>query len=150
MADWTQRTEVQGYTPALMHIGGGQYRHIPEVRNNDQCVITDAEWAATIYERLQPHLPASWTTANGSRWEPSGLRERLSFLRYGPGHEFYRHHDGAHKASPTCISMLTVQVYMNDVADGGTTRFLDEVPDAGGLDFAFAFSSVILTIIFSH
>lgn len=58
------------------------------------------------------------------------VNERLSFLRYGPGHYFKRHCDGLiEKSDVGQKSFVTLHVYLNErdedgtPLEGGATRF---------------------------
>lgn len=53
------------------------------------------------------------------------VNERLSFLRYGPGHYFKPHCDGIQKLPGDRVSYVTLQIYLNDEheMEGGATRF---------------------------
>lgn len=59
----------------------------------------------------------------------NSLNERLSFLRYGPGHFFKGHMDGQLELPDGRKSRVTIQIYLNgsnsDDVEGGTTRFWD-------------------------
>ena len=51
------------------------------------------------------------------------LNERLSFLRYGPGHYFRGHCDGQLELPDGRKSHITIQIYLGDEeVEGGTTR----------------------------
>ncbi|KAL7620452.1 hypothetical protein AAE478_009447 [Parahypoxylon ruwenzoriense] len=113
-------------------------------------------WAAAISERLAPHLPeevkalrkgdalAEHITGAGplkasqgaskAVWRFRGADERLSFLRYRPGHHFKPHCDALYHAGDSEKSFLTCQIYLSDMPDegegdgeevspGGATRF---------------------------
>lgn len=55
------------------------------------------------------------------------INERLSFLRYGPGHYFRRHCDGQLVLPDGRISRVTVQIYLGeDGVKGGSTRILSK------------------------
>jgi hypothetical protein len=70
------------------------------------------------------YLPA--TLPGG--YELVGLNERLRFLRYDLGGAFAPHSDGSYprpREHPNYgdISRVTVQIYLNEGFEGGTTRF---------------------------
>ncbi|KAG6918007.1 hypothetical protein DXG01_017017 [Tephrocybe rancida] len=74
-----------------------------EYRNNDRILRFDHKAAADIYQRL--------------------VNERLSFLRYGPGHFFKPHCDGLVELPDGRRSFVTIQIYLNDEGlSGGATR----------------------------
>ncbi len=64
-----------------------------EVRNSLRCIVDDAEWARSIYDRVRAHIPAVWRCRRGFEWEPVSVNERLRFLRYEPGQYFRPHYD---------------------------------------------------------
>lgn len=61
----------------------------------------------------------------------TGLNERLRFLRYEPGQKFVPHYDGtyARESDPLEVSLVTLQIYLNDNFDGGETNFLGDDDD---------------------
>ena len=53
------------------------------------------------------------------------LNERLRFLRYDPGHKFEAHHDGEYwRPDGIERSYITVQLYLNEGFEGGSTTFI--------------------------
>ncbi|KAI0008684.1 hypothetical protein F4779DRAFT_585756 [Xylariaceae sp. FL0662B] len=126
---------------------GDSFRECEQVRP-----ISEA-WATALYERLVPHLPAEVKAlrkgdalaahiagsahlkanqgAKKTVWRLRGANEKLSFLRYRPGHHFKPHCDASY-APPGRDekSFLTCQIYLSDMPEeqgressGGETRF---------------------------
>jgi prolyl 4-hydroxylase len=109
-----QRSEGLGYEPAPL---GDVVT--PEVRNNERVIIDDAVLAADLFLRARPFLPAVIDDEI-----PAGFNERFRFYRYGPGHRFKPHPDGAYfRLEPCEESLLTFMVYLNDQVEGGETKF---------------------------
>ncbi|KAG6826252.1 hypothetical protein H0H92_000560 [Tricholoma furcatifolium] len=121
------------------------------VRNNDRILLFDDELARELFERLRPHVEELSEIGPGGRWENVvktrrarqsdawkliGLNERLSFLRYGPGHYFKPHLDGQITLPGGRQSWVTLQIYLNDEGlSGGATRIFDNSSaDDGHLD----------------
>ncbi|KAG5729154.1 hypothetical protein E4T56_gene10420, partial [Termitomyces sp. T112] len=65
-------------------------------------------------------------------WKLLGVNERLSFLRYGPGHYFRPHYDGQLQLPDGRRSWVTVQIYLNDDdLSGGATRIFGKAGEDG-------------------
>lgn len=138
-AQWIAWSEAQGFDSAPVTTGMG-FVHLPSVRNNTRVMVDNPDFAALLWDRLRPHLPA--TRAHGSglpaHWEALGLNERLRIYRYDPGQYFKRHRDGAFRRSSTEASLFTLMVYLNDDFEGGGTSFGDwEIRPKTGMALAF-------------
>jgi len=108
-----------------------------DFRNSDRCLVFDHAAADMVYARLRPLVeeiheiapasPHGLITGKAGRkqgptWRLAGVNERLSFLRYGPGHYFKPHCDGLVEVNDR-KSFVTLHLYLNEVAGGGATRF---------------------------
>lgn len=94
----------------------------PSYRNNDRVMIHDEVWTNGLASRLADHVPITiGTMAWTGRCNP-----RLRVCRYAPGGKFAPHTDGDYRESATTRSLLTVNIYLNDVhpSQGGATTFL--------------------------
>ncbi|RXW17167.1 hypothetical protein EST38_g8684 [Candolleomyces aberdarensis] len=111
-----------------------------EYRNSERILRFDHDAAAAIFQRILPHVQelieieagSSWATIVSApgrikgTWKLVGLNERLSYLRYGPGHYFREHCDGQLELPDGRKSRVTIQIYLgNDGVEGGATRFHD-------------------------
>ena len=67
---------------------------------------------------------------------PSDFSENLQLLQYHPGQYYKRHHDyiPSHKNGPSGPRVITVLLYLNDVEEGGATRFHELAEGAEPLD----------------
>lgn len=107
----------------------------PDIRNNNRVIFDDVAFAAELFARLQPLLPARRFGAgpyrperrydNDSEWVAVGLNERFRGYRYQPGQRFAPHMDGAFNRNDDERSAITVILYLNNDCVGGRTRFLD-------------------------
>lgn len=129
-------TERLGYNPSLVDVGGDKV-HMPDFRNSHGCLVKSIPTADEIWKRIQAHVPQVF---NGRT--AIGLHERLQFLRYHSGQHFDAHRDGGAERSNGEKSFLSVQIYLNQGFQGGTTRFLfsdedhpfhDVVPETGAV-----------------
>jgi predicted 2-oxoglutarate/Fe(II)-dependent dioxygenase YbiX len=140
---WIEETESIGYTEALVNIGGGREMKLTDVRNSSRCIVDDEERSNQIWQRIKNFIPVDLIDYA----IPIELNERLRFLRYDPGEYFAPHFDGCYyRESGDHIkhgdtSYVTVQVYLNEGFEGGSTRFFkncsndyyDVVPRTGSV-----------------
>jgi len=98
------------------------FERIPSVRNNTRVMIDHEDFAARLWRRVQPVVPAHL-----GPWRAVGLNERLRIYRYGQGQYFKPHLDGAFARSATERSQFTMMVYLNDDFTGGETAFSGEL-----------------------
>jgi Rps23 Pro-64 3,4-dihydroxylase Tpa1-like proline 4-hydroxylase len=144
------------WRPAAIDVGMGQQVVDKLTRDSDRILRFDNEVAAFLFQRLAPYVPEiieirpgdEWHRMVGRRsqqlWRMVGVNERLSFLKYGPGHFFQKHMDGQIELRDGRKARATLQVYLNgdNAADkivGGSTRiwshdherFYDVEPRAG-------------------
>ncbi|KAL3936073.1 MAG: hypothetical protein SGBAC_008527, partial [Bacillariaceae sp.] len=126
------RAEKSGFRQALVNVGGGEML-IADYRNSDRCIIDDHTFAETLFERIKGMLPETIEGIEGieglegSTWKLKGLNERMRILRYGEGHFFAEHRDGAYYRNRNEISFLTIMIYLNDGTKdfvGGATNFV--------------------------
>ncbi|MES2950034.1 MAG: 2OG-Fe(II) oxygenase [Pseudomonadota bacterium] len=115
--DFIARSESMGYSEAAVRTDDGD-RVYGDARNNDRIILDDREFAASLYQRAQPLLPAE---IDG--WSVSGFNERLRYYRYDKQQQFVWHQDGTVRLSPTEESFLTFMIYLNDDFEGGSTDF---------------------------
>ncbi|KAI2641098.1 hypothetical protein GGS21DRAFT_356851 [Xylaria nigripes] len=121
-------------------------------RECQRMLVFSHQWASALYERIIPHLPEQVKALRkgdplaeaivgpshlkgsiGARktvWRIKEANERLSFLRYQPGHYFKPHCDAMYaRPGKDERSFLTCQIYLNDTLEGvdgesgGETRF---------------------------
>jgi len=146
LAESTESEDGIGWQPAKISVGPRITDQVLDTRYryNDRILRFDHDAARKIFERVLPFVEndisviqegSKWAGIVGSRgkvrgtWNLVGLNERLSFLRYGPGHFFREHMDGQLELPDGRKSRVTIQIYLNgsdsDVVKGGTTRFWD-------------------------
>ncbi|KAI0107816.1 hypothetical protein GGR51DRAFT_142501 [Nemania sp. FL0031] len=123
-------------------------------RECQNILVFSPEWASALYDRIVAHLPdevkalrkgdrlaeiiagsSHLKASMGARktvWRIKEVNERLSFLRYQPGHHFKPHCDALYaRPGKDERSFLTCQIYLNDAPEGadgessggGETRF---------------------------
>ena len=93
-----------------------------QYRGNLRLITTDASLADALWARLRPLVPAT-VTHKGATWDAYGCNERLRVARYETGDLFASHLDADYRRGDGDGSMFTVNIYLNDVVDGGRTRF---------------------------
>jgi len=95
---------------------GFEYR--PDVRNNSRVIFDDPDLAERLFSSIRSSIPKA---SNGMT--AVGANERLRCYRYEPGQYFAPHYDGSFARNDHEWSRLTLMVYLNDVEEGGETRF---------------------------
>jgi len=122
-------TERRGYEKALINVGGGRQVLMTDVRNNDRCIADDPALADAIWQRIKADVPQVF---RGCR--AVGLNERLRFLRYDEEQKFDVHMDGEYRRENGERSYVTVQLYLNEGFEGGSTTFVAVDHDTAGTD----------------
>ena len=84
--------------------------------------MEDEELAQMLWQRASEFVPQP---IDGK--PASGLNPRIRFYRYSGGEAFVVHHDGSVRIGER-ESEMTFMVYLNDVAQGGETRFYGPGP----------------------
>lgn len=148
-----QLSEQVGYDEALVNVGGGRQKLLSDIRNNERCIIDDAQLAEAMYERIRRACDGDMNLLNAAflrdeeddSYYAVGMNERLRFLRYDPGTYFDYHMDGSYVRGLEAgherfneTSHVTVQIYLNEGFQGGATRFgmnstrgYDVIPETG-------------------
>ncbi|KAI8629712.1 hypothetical protein F5Y19DRAFT_74465 [Xylariaceae sp. FL1651] len=142
---------------ALQRAAGEDWQTLSKGDSFRECqniLVFSREWASALYGRIAAHLPdevkalrkgdplaeviagpsqlKASVGAKKTVWRLSEANERLSFLRYQPGHFFKPHCDALYaRPGKDEKSFLTCQIYLNDAPDnvdgettgGGETRF---------------------------
>jgi prolyl 4-hydroxylase len=99
------------------------YKEVPvEYRSNTRVIINDLILSELISSRIQPFIPQ--VQKNGT-WKYYGLNEHFRFCRYTPGQHFNAHRDKHFSRGDNDRSFYTFMIYLNNVENGGTTRFLE-------------------------
>jgi prolyl 4-hydroxylase len=118
-ADLVARIEAMKPTPAPVSRAEGAVIDLG-TRNNTRVMFDDPAFAALLFERVRPHVPAE---LKGMR--VASANERLRCYRYAPGQRFAPHYDGAFIRSDVERSLLTLIVYLNEGFAGGETGLLE-------------------------
>ncbi len=113
-------SESEGYEDAPISTYNGP-RLAKEVRDNMRVMCDDPEFAAKLFERAKPFVPATMKV-----YKAVGLNERFRYYRYEDGQTFKKHYDGAYFRSDEEYSQLTFMIYLNEDFEGGETKFYDD------------------------
>mmetsp|Transcript_2189 Transcript_2189/g.6611 ORF Transcript_2189/g.6611 Transcript_2189/m.6611 type:complete len:282 (+) Transcript_2189:167-1012(+) len=108
-------------------------------RGNLRLTTTDLGLADAVWSRLRDLVPAKvslteprfatdkhwWShyPGHGGSWEACSLNECWRLAKYRAGDRFSVHCDQAFERTEDEMSMLSVNIYMNDGFSGGRTRF---------------------------
>ncbi|KAJ8298973.1 hypothetical protein KUTeg_023033 [Tegillarca granosa] len=111
--------ESKGFEVALVNCGGGRQVSRPDIRNSSRCIWDSEEEATKIWKRIKKYVPDVW-----SNRDVMGLNERLRVLRYDPGEYFLPHLDGSYIRDNGETSYITIQIYLNQGFEGGSTTFM--------------------------
>lgn len=116
-ASLIERIEALGPTVAPISTARG-FEMRSDIRNNTRVIFDDAAFAAALFDRVAPHVPAPLF---GKR--PVGANERFRCYRYDVDQYFAPHFDGAFIRDDAERSELTFMIYLNDDFSGGETAF---------------------------
>jgi len=106
--------------------GFGGTNYPKSYRGNLRLIAHDSSLADMVYERIKAVVPPEVRLPHDPDdvWEAYGLNPCWRLAKYHPGDRFQGHCDAAFaKEHNKDMSMFTVNVYLNDVEDGGSTRF---------------------------
>jgi len=134
------------WAPAMLNMGIGVEMLATDVRFHDRIIWDHEEVVSRIWDRClkaegikedlgtivdKPGLMGSGAVQQGIKWRMTRVNERMRFLRYGPGHYFKGHCDGAYVTPDgTERTFYTLQLYLADSAanggevKGGATTFM--------------------------
>jgi 2OG-Fe(II) oxygenase superfamily len=131
--DQVSRLAEARFRPATVNSGGGGRDLASAVRTSLQCDVAAPQLAESYFDRLvaMGALPKAFLGH-----EIQMLNPNFHFLRYLDGGFLLPHEDGHYATLDystdqgpgyTCVSLITVQIYLSSLTDenGGTTRFLN-------------------------
>lgn len=108
-------------------IGFGSTGYARQYRGNDRLMLMDESLAVALWSRIEPLLP-DIVVERGLEWHPVGLNPLWRFSKYQTGERFYKHVDHYYQSEELCMSMFTLNIYLNDDFAGGATRFFVDNP----------------------
>lgn len=106
-----------------------------DFRSADTVEVHSKALAKILWDRILPYIAeltrvqveesqARWEREIDGDWTAYGVNHDLLFGRYGEGGHFSPHTDGNTVVDFNNRSLYSVIVYLNDCADGGSTRML--------------------------
>ncbi|KAG4074924.1 hypothetical protein HA402_009349 [Bradysia odoriphaga] len=114
-------SEQTGYTPALVHVGGGKQVLIKGYRDGLRVLVDDPYFVSRLLQRISPFLPQVFKDEKLVE-----INERLRFLRYDPDDQFKPHCDASYaRPDESARTLITLQMYLNEGFGGGETTFLE-------------------------
>jgi hypothetical protein len=124
-----QLSERAGYEPALVNIGHGRQKYIPEYRSSFRVMLDHDKLANTFFKYIEEHLPLR--SDYRGLYKPRECNERIRFLKYDNAGYFQQHCDGSYARPRTHTrfgdrSYLTLLVYLNQEYEGCTRLFSDD------------------------
>ncbi len=118
-------SEQSGYTEALINIGPNEAILVPDYRKGSRFMTDDKLFVSKLWSRICDQIPDTYKSCKAC-----GLNERLRFLRYDSGDFFKPHCDGCYsRPDGSELSLITIQIYLNEGFRGGETTFLSESTD---------------------
>lgn len=112
-----EKSEQIGFQEAGVNIDGAQ-KMIKMVRNNERIMYEDHEYASLLWQKLQPYVKSVIGNSIAT-----GLNEMFRFYKYNLGQRFKMHRDGSYKRGESEFSYYTFLIYLNDIYEGGETKF---------------------------
>ena len=86
----------------------------------ERVVMVRPDLARVLFDRLRRFIPDD---VDGNR--VTGLNDHFRFSKYHPGMEFGIHRDGINQDSTGDRSALTLNIFLNDDFEGGSTDFFN-------------------------
>ena len=114
------KANERGWSDALINNGGKQILD-KEIRFCKRSMFIDEELSDMILSKIKEHIPEEF----GNRTF-TGINPMLRFLKYGPGHYFKPHYDLRFADKEGSVSLITVQIYLNEDFSGGETPFYND------------------------
>jgi len=144
------RQECQRIIQATERLGYGVTNFLQEYRGDRRLQLDDVSGllAERIWQRIRPHVPArlvvDWMPEGdeypSGTWTARGCNSRFRFSKYFAGGCFKTHADDICLLGDDRCTLLTVNIYLNDLEldQGGRTRFFldrggDVLDSVGGL-----------------
>ncbi|KAJ3232720.1 hypothetical protein HDU81_002770 [Chytriomyces hyalinus] len=112
--------EEIGFEKALISVGPGKEVLDETYRKSQRRIIDSVPLSEAIWERIKHLVPETVLSPAGLQMKVVGLNERLRVLKYVPGDSFKPHRDSTFSRGNE-MSVFTVQVYLNDCDEGGST-----------------------------
>lgn len=124
------RAEREGFDEAPITTSRGAEMR-KDVRNNERAMFDDPALAASLFEKVRLHVPATLRERHAPpevpAWRAVGLNERFRVYRYRPGQHFKPHFDGSFtREEDVEESALTFMIYLDEGCVGGETAFHDD------------------------
>ena len=126
------------WEPAMVNVGGGRQRAIPDVRDCGRIIWDDRDIMGRVWDRVKDQVPEIHRLEFPPRqsrggfalgkevWNATRLNERMRFLKYTDGQYFKPHQDGTYLTPDgTERSYYTLHLYLNESKGlkGGATEF---------------------------
>lgn len=116
-----KKLETKPWTKATIIGENGSQVLNENIRLCSRYMEIDHDFSEKVFEIIRDHLPNELCSL-----ELRGLNPMFRYLRYEPGHYFNRHYDQEYTDANGNVSLMTVQIYLNDAFEGGETIFYQD------------------------
>lgn len=91
------------------------------IADYDRSIIINEEWAEKLYQKIKKYIPIEIDDV-----KIIGLNDHFRFSKYYEGGRFEKHTDGTNIDKNGNRSIMTLNIFLNDIEDGGGTIFYED------------------------
>jgi hypothetical protein len=119
-------------------------------RSNDRMMTQSKELTHMVYNRIsKSKLIPKIIIQENTQWELTGINPQFRFCRYIPSQHFSKHLDGRFIKSENEKSFFTLNIYLNENYENGSTRFYLDETDTSLISLSIK-PHTGLAVVFNH